>query len=118
MAKYKCKHCGQVVEIKSDKQWVRSYCEGTGKNVHLIKLARIQIKEVVMKKIDLIRKIYGIKCAKYLVRDGIDFCYKGILVAHAGNLWKMKKDDLQKLYDDIKLTINKIDGGKNEESFI
>lgn len=40
MAKYKCKHCGQVVEIKSDKQWVRSYCEGTGKNVHLVKVSK------------------------------------------------------------------------------
>lgn len=64
-----------------------------------------------MKKIDLIRKIYSVKCSKFLVKDGIDYYYKGILIMHTGNLWKMKKDDLQKLYDDIKFKINKIDGG-------
>jgi len=37
---YKCKHCGQIVKIKSDKRWIKSYCEESGKNVHLIKISK------------------------------------------------------------------------------
>ena len=37
MAKYHCKHCGQTVERDSNKKWIKSYCEETGKVVHLIK---------------------------------------------------------------------------------
>ena len=36
MAKYHCKHCGKTVERDSDKQWVKSYCDATGKTVHLV----------------------------------------------------------------------------------
>lgn len=32
---YRCAHCGKVVERDSDKAWVRSYCEDTGRTVHL-----------------------------------------------------------------------------------
>lgn len=35
---YKCKHCGKIVKRQTSKQWVKSYCEQTGKNVHLIKI--------------------------------------------------------------------------------
>ena len=38
MNKYKCKHCGKVVERDSDEQWVNSYCDKTDKNVRLIKI--------------------------------------------------------------------------------
>lgn len=38
--KYHCKHCGKVVERDSDKAWIKSYCDKTGKNVHLIKEER------------------------------------------------------------------------------
>jgi len=36
--KYKCKHCGAIVERESNKQWIHSYCDSTGKIVHLIKI--------------------------------------------------------------------------------
>lgn len=36
--KYKCKHCKRVVTRDGDKQWIKSYCEETGKTVHLTKL--------------------------------------------------------------------------------
>ena len=35
MSKYFCKHCKAIVERDSDKQWIKSYCDKTGKNVHL-----------------------------------------------------------------------------------
>ena len=35
MAKYACKHCGQILERDSKKQWIKSYCSGSGKNVRL-----------------------------------------------------------------------------------
>ena len=37
MNKYKCKHCGHIVKRESDKQWIKSYCDTTGKSVRLIK---------------------------------------------------------------------------------
>ncbi|OQB03122.1 MAG: VRR-NUC domain protein [Parcubacteria group bacterium ADurb.Bin216] len=37
--KYKCNHCGAIVERESNKQWIKSYCENTDKDVHLIKQA-------------------------------------------------------------------------------
>lgn len=33
--KYRCKHCGSVVERKSAKQWVKSYCDASDRTVHL-----------------------------------------------------------------------------------
>ena len=36
--KYRCKHCKKIVSRESEKQWVKSYCEQTGKNVHLMKV--------------------------------------------------------------------------------
>ena len=38
MNRYKCKHCGKIVERESTKAWIRSDCETTGKIVHLIKI--------------------------------------------------------------------------------
>ena len=35
MNKYRCVHCNQIVERDSNKQWIKSYCEKTGKNVRL-----------------------------------------------------------------------------------
>jgi len=37
-SKYKCKHCGKVVVRASNKQWVKSYCDKTGKVVHLTRV--------------------------------------------------------------------------------
>jgi ribosomal protein L37AE/L43A len=34
---YHCKHCGKTVKRNSDKVWVKSYCEKSGKTVHLVK---------------------------------------------------------------------------------
>jgi ribosomal protein L37AE/L43A len=42
MNKYKCKHCGKIVERDSIKQWVASYCESTGR---LARLVLIKTKE-------------------------------------------------------------------------
>lgn len=33
---YRCKHCGQTVERDSEKAWIPSYCEKTGRNVRLV----------------------------------------------------------------------------------
>lgn len=35
---YRCKHCGGVVKRtdQNGKKWYKSYCEETGKNVHMI----------------------------------------------------------------------------------
>lgn len=38
---YLCVHCLKQVERESEKQWVKSYCEKTGKTVHLQKLVEI-----------------------------------------------------------------------------
>ena len=35
MAKYRCKHCRKIMDRDSDKQWIKSYCETTGKNARL-----------------------------------------------------------------------------------
>lgn len=32
---YRCPHCKETVERDSTKQWIKSYCDKTGKNVHL-----------------------------------------------------------------------------------
>lgn len=33
--RYRCKHCGKTVYRVSDKQWMTSYCEGTGRKSRL-----------------------------------------------------------------------------------
>jgi len=38
MNKYRCKHCGAVVERYSDKAWINSYCDQTGKTTRLMKV--------------------------------------------------------------------------------
>jgi ribosomal protein L37AE/L43A len=35
---YFCKHCNKIVKRESSKQWIKSYCDETGKTVHLLKL--------------------------------------------------------------------------------
>lgn len=35
---YKCKHCNKTVVRGGNKQWIKSYCEDTGKMVRLTKL--------------------------------------------------------------------------------
>lgn len=39
MGHYRCKWCGQVVERDSNKQWIKSYCDKTGKDVRLMRVA-------------------------------------------------------------------------------
>lgn len=34
-SKYRCVHCGEVVERESIKKWRNSYCSKTGRNVRL-----------------------------------------------------------------------------------
>ena len=38
MNKYRCNHCKMIVERDSEKKWIESLCEETGKMVHLIKI--------------------------------------------------------------------------------
>jgi len=38
MAKYKCKHCGMIVDRDSKKLWIKSYCTKTDKHVHLVRV--------------------------------------------------------------------------------
>ena len=33
--KYQCVHCDKVTDRESDKKWIKSYCEETGKNTRL-----------------------------------------------------------------------------------
>jgi len=33
---YKCTHCGKVVNRESNKKWIKSYCDETGKDVRLM----------------------------------------------------------------------------------
>lgn len=33
--KYRCVHCGKVLLRESNKQWVKSTCDTTGKTVHM-----------------------------------------------------------------------------------
>jgi len=48
MNNYKCKHCGGIFKRNSNKKWIKSYCENSGKNVHLIKLSKqIKIKKII-----------------------------------------------------------------------
>lgn len=36
MNKYRCKYCKKIVKRDSNKQWIKSYCDDTGKTVRLI----------------------------------------------------------------------------------
>ncbi len=36
--KYRCKHCREVVIRLSDKTWIKSWCDRTGKSVHLMRV--------------------------------------------------------------------------------
>ncbi|MEJ7932557.1 hypothetical protein WG922_21485 [Ramlibacter sp. AN1015] len=38
MNNYRCVHCGRVVLRESVKAWVRSFCERTGRTVHLLRV--------------------------------------------------------------------------------
>lgn len=40
MNKYRCKHCNKTLKRDSNKKWIKSYCEKTGKDVHLILIER------------------------------------------------------------------------------
>jgi hypothetical protein len=33
---YKCNHCGKVVNRESNKKWIKSYCDETGKTIRLM----------------------------------------------------------------------------------
>lgn len=38
--KYHCKHCGRTVIRDSEKAWIKSYCDDTGRWVHLMRVAQ------------------------------------------------------------------------------
>ena len=54
---YHCVHCGKKVERHSDKHWIKSYCEETGKNSRLILVKLEPIKD---KPLTCIKKIQTI----------------------------------------------------------
>ena len=35
---YYCNHCGKTVSRNTEKAWIKSYCEKTGKDVRLMRL--------------------------------------------------------------------------------
>jgi phage FluMu protein Com len=35
---YRCKHCGKTVQRDSDKAWIKSYCDDTDRDVHLMRV--------------------------------------------------------------------------------
>lgn len=35
---YRCKWCKQIVLRESKKQWIKSYCDKSGKYVHLVRV--------------------------------------------------------------------------------
>ena len=37
MARYRCKHCGKVVERSQRKAWIKSFCTDSGRTVHLMR---------------------------------------------------------------------------------
>lgn len=37
---YQCKHCGKVVRRDSSRKWIKSYCDKTGKSVHLMRVGK------------------------------------------------------------------------------
>lgn len=40
LVKYRCVHCGNVLLRESTKQWVKSFCDITGKTAHLQRIKR------------------------------------------------------------------------------
>jgi phage FluMu protein Com len=32
---YRCRHCGKVLKCRSDKKWVKSWCEKSDRYVHV-----------------------------------------------------------------------------------
>lgn len=42
---YRCAHCKKVVERTSGKHWIPSYCEESGRNVRLIRVRYVMLKE-------------------------------------------------------------------------
>ena len=36
MNNYKCIHCNKILERKSNKKWIKSFCEEKGITVHLM----------------------------------------------------------------------------------
>jgi hypothetical protein len=38
VSQYRCKHCGRVVKRESNKAWIKSWCDKTQRNVHLIRV--------------------------------------------------------------------------------
>ena len=40
MTKYYCKYCKKTVERSSDKTWIESFCEETGKKTRLWKVKK------------------------------------------------------------------------------
>lgn len=42
---YRCRHCEKMVWRKGSKHWMKSYCEETGKNVHLMLIPKNQYKK-------------------------------------------------------------------------
>ena len=38
MNTYRCKHCGKVRHERRTVAWYNSYCEKTGRNVHMVRV--------------------------------------------------------------------------------
>ena len=66
MAKYKCVHCNQIVERESNKKWIPSYCDITGKDVRLQRIkedneqgGKMKITKNELSSLKKIRNYFG-----------------------------------------------------------
>lgn len=37
---YRCGKCGKIMPRQSDKAWIKSYCDNTGQDVRIMKMAK------------------------------------------------------------------------------
>lgn len=50
MNRYRCPHCGKIVEMDSAKQWVRSECIANARTVHLQLVKPVRKPKKVVQK--------------------------------------------------------------------
>jgi hypothetical protein len=44
MIPYRCKHCKKTVMRDSIKAWIKSYCDTTGRYVHLVRVTNVTLQ--------------------------------------------------------------------------
>lgn len=76
---YRCAHCKETVERDSTKKWVKSYCDKTGKNVHLQLVENADIYNRDIHRGDMQSILAGVmvvrendKCEMYTAGETVD----------------------------------------------